>query len=274
VHYIARTAARREEQGIRNERARLEAEEERAAIEAVEAFMRQEAEAAAREAEIARQRAEEEARRREEERIAIVDSRYRFLGDELETLHDVQRVLISERHDFESEGLDRNRQGALDTLNFRHRAEEVTLKTESSAKISAAEAMFEKEYHTRLAEEQRIENEYVAQLEAYWTGRPDGETKIREAMNELRMDQEREYKVWDSYRRTQLLALREGEKRIMETLRGKHETEVKVAEMRAQKDRVEWKKKRWAEGKWVEEVVRERGLMLQELEQEEYARGA
>jgi hypothetical protein len=248
-------------------------------VQLVADFERREAERAAEAAEAQRRRdeaerraREEERRRREEERIAAINLRFYRFTTELETLHDVQRVLMAERYEFEVGVLRKDRQDALDTFSIRHPAEIQQLGTESQQKISDSEYKFEQEYKLRLAEERRIEDEYVEQLRAYWQGKPEGEYKVRAARDELRADQDKEYKFWDSYRRRQLQGISEGEKRKMEALVIKHTAEIKAVEGRSKIDEVEWKRKKWAEGKWVEEVGRERVAILQEMEQAEYAR--
>jgi hypothetical protein len=215
---------------------------------------------------------EQERRRREEERIAAVNRRFHQLFTQLEILQDIQRVLMAERHDFEAENMKKEIQDALDTFSVRHSAEIQQLGTESQKRISDTEYTFEQEYKLRLTEERRIEDEYVDQLRVFWHGKPEGEYKVREARDELRQDQDKEYKFWDFYRRRELQALSEGEKRRMEALKVKQEAEIKAAEGRSKIDEVEWKRKKWAEGKWIEEVARERVAILQEMEQAEYAR--
>lgn len=276
-----RAETRRADENVRTARAIREEEEERAAIRAVEEFMRGEEERVMREIEAQRRREEEEMRRqeeqrrrREEERIARVNRRFRGLGAELEELHDVQRVLMAERYEFETEVLKKEHQDALDTLAIRHPSEVQYLVNESASKINAAESKFDSEYATRLNEERRIEDQYVDELREYWKGKPEGEYKIREARDELRRDQDREYKYWDAYRRQQLDAVREGERRKMEALRVKQAAEIKAVDGRAKIDGLEWRRKRFAEGRWVEEVSRERAAMLGEMEGREYARGS
>jgi hypothetical protein len=88
----------------------------------------------------------------------------------------------------------------------------------------------------------------------------------------LRRDQDKEYRFWDNWRRTQLEAVREGERRKMEALRVKQEAEIKAVDGRAKIDRLEWQRKRWAENRWVEELSRERAAMLGEMEVQEYGR--
>lgn len=271
--------ARRQERTAQTARQRAAAEEERILVQMVADFERQEAERAAREAEAQRRREEverlareEERRRREEERIAAVNRRFHQLTAELEALQDVQRMLMAERYEFEVDVLKKERQDALETFSVRHPAEIQQLGEESQKRISDSEHVFEQEYKLRLAEERRIEDEYVDQLILFWQGKPDGEYKVREARDDLRQDQDKEYRIWDSYRRRELMAISDGEKRRMEALKVKQQAEIKAVEGRSKIDEVEWKRKKWAEGKWVEEVMRERIAILQEMKQTEYAR--
>ncbi|KAE9373022.1 hypothetical protein N431DRAFT_465334 [Stipitochalara longipes BDJ] len=271
--------ARRQAQVAQTARQREAAEEERLVLQMVADFERREAERLAAEAEAQRRRdeaeriaREEERRRREEMRIAGISLRFRTFNALLEALHDIQRVHIAERYESEVNILKKERQDSLDTFSIRHPAEIQQLTTESQKRISDSEYKFEQEYKLRLAEERRIEDEYVDQLRVYWQGKPDAEYKVREARDELRADQDKEYRFWDSYRRKQLQDISEGEKKKMEALVMKHKAEIKAVEGRSKIDEVEWKRKKWAEGKWVEEVVRERIAILQEMEQAEYAR--
>jgi hypothetical protein len=272
VEIQQQATTRRHEETARAAREAAEAEEVRIALQQVADFERAEAEREAREAEARRRIEEERHRRREEERITAVNLRFHQLTDELDLLHDVQRVLVAERYEFEQEGLNRDRNDALDTLSMRHSQEVQFLGTESRAKIADAEHKFDMEYQTRLAEERRIEDNYVDELRAYWKGKPESEYKVREARDELRKDQDKEYRFWDAYRRKQLQAIFDGERRKMDALLAKQQSEIKALDGRSKIDEVEWKRKKWAEGKWVEEVTRERVVMLQAQEQEEYAR--
>jgi len=279
AHVQQEATARRQAQVALTARQREAAEEERLLVQMVADFERREAERAAVEAEAQRRRdeaeriaREEERRRREEERIADVNLRFRGLNALLEALHDVQRVHMAERYEFEVNVLKKERQDALDTFSVRHPDEIQQLTAESQKRISELEHKFEQEDEVRLAEERRIEDAYIDQLRAYWQGKPDCAYKVREGRDELRADQNKEYRFWDSHRRRQLQAIFEGEKEKMEALEVKHKAEIKTVEGRSKIDEVEWKRKKWAESKWVEEVVRERIAILQEMEQAEYAR--
>ena len=269
-----RAETRRADEAVQNTRAIREAEEERAAIRAVEDLMRAEEAMFLREAEAERRREEEVQRRREEKRIAAVNRKFRGLNAELEALGDVQRVLMAERYEFESEVLKKERQDAIDTLYIRHPAELQYLVNESASKINATKSKFDNEYTARLAEERRVEVHYVDELREFWRGKPEGENKVREARDELRRDQDKEYRSWDAYRRQQLESVMDGERKKMDALRVKQKAEIKAVDGRAKIDGLEWRRKNFAEGRWVEEVTRERLAMLGEMEGMEYARGS
>ncbi|TAQ86100.1 hypothetical protein B7494_g5576 [Chlorociboria aeruginascens] len=260
---------RRRNENAREARARADAEEERIILQMVADFEQEEAERLAREAEVQRRREVEERRRLEDERIAAVNLRFHHLTTELDTLHDVQRVLIAERYEFETEVLKKNRQDALDTLAVRHASEMQILGTESQKKISDSEYEVKAEYQVRLAEERRIEDQYVDDLRAYWAGKPEGEAKIKQARDELRRDRDKEYQLWNTYRRNQLAALVDSEKRKMEALKQRHGQEIVDAETAARDFQKQWRVRVWAEKRWVEEVLLERREMLQALELED-----
>ena len=271
--------ARRQAQAALTARQREAVEEERLLVQMVADFERREAEQAAAEAEAQRIRdeaervaREEERRRREQERIAAVNLRFRQFNAMLDAMHDVQRIYMGERYDFEVNLLKKEHQDALDTFSVRHPEEIQRLTAASEKAISDARQKFEDEYKLHFAEERRIEDEYIEQLRAYWQGKQDAEYKVREGRDELRAEQDREYRFWNSYRKRQLESISEGEKRKVESLILKHNAEMKAVEGRSKIDEVEWKRKKWAEGKWVEEVIRERVAILQEMEQAEYAR--
>ena len=263
---------RRNNVAARERRAAAEAEELRIALQMVADFERDEAIRHTREAEVQRRRNEEARQRREQDRISAVGERISWLSRQMIGLHGFQRVLLSERHDFEREILRKNRQDALDTLALRHRSETQILHGESQARISKAEHKFQQEYQFRHAEEKKLENQYVNELREYWAGKPEAEDKIREKTGELREDQNKEYRFWDSYRRQQLQASGETEKRRRELLRVKHVREVRAAKERALDDDLVGGRKRRAERKWVQAVLAERREMLTTLELEQYAR--
>ena len=274
---------RREEQNVRQARQTAIAEEERANVRLVEEFIRQEEEREAAAAEARRREEEaerlaaEERRRQEalahlEEELAIIASlgvKYQLLAGELETLHEYQRGLIQERHDFESETHTKSLADALSTLALQHSQDLESLYISSRERISQIEASFDTEYQTRVAEERRIEDEYVDELRVYWKERSGGEYRIRASIDELRREQGREFQFWDSYRQTKILACEEGEKKRKEFMEARQGSERREVEGRSEIDRIEGSRKWEAERKWFDTVVQERATMLQDLEREE-----
>ncbi|CZT45768.1 uncharacterized protein RSE6_06111 [Rhynchosporium secalis] len=276
----AETAREITRQQVENLRREAEAGELRGMLQEIEAFERAEEERLIAELEVLRIREEaeqrvrdEERRRVEEERLASVHHRFQRLSVELEVLSDNQRILMAERYEFEIEVLKKERRDQLDVLAVRQPAEMNALAVESLHKVTASEARFEQEYQARLEEERRIEDAYVVELRVFWNGKPDAEYRVRDARDELRENQDKEYRFWDAYRRKQLDAVGEGESRKMEAMRVRHESERRAVEGRAGIDEVERMRRVVAESRWVEAVVVERGSILMEMEQEDYARG-
>jgi hypothetical protein len=260
--------------------AERERQDGEAAIQAVTEFIRAEEERVLREVEELRRREEEQRaredeqrRQREEQRIAAVNRKFVSLNAELEALDITQHVLISERQDFETEMLQKERHDAFTTLSLRHPSEISSLASQFATLTNSTEAKFEQEFQTLMSEERSIEDNYVKELLEYWRGKPDGEIKIREARDGLKWDQTRTYRIWEDWRCGQVLAQREEERRKMDALRAKQKAEIRAAESRAKMERLEWKRKVFAESRWVFEVGRERAEMLVEMEGREYAGG-
>ena len=265
---IALTAAQiREEaeiaQAIQRVADLIQEEEERAIAAAEAHALREEAERIAR---------EEEERVMEESRIEAINLRFRGFTAELETLHDVQRVLIAQRYDSESLRMKNERQDALFSIFCSAPTRDPGPGNATTMKLSEAVHKFEEQYKARLAEEHRIEEEYTADLRAFWEGKPDGEYMIRGARDELRETHCKEYKLWDAHRKEQVAAISEAGKRKMVSLRTKQKAEVNEVEGRSRLDEVDFKGKVAAEGIWVQEVGRQRIIILQQMEQAEYAR--
>ena len=262
----------RQETAQRTARELAEAEEIRIAIQLVEEFERAETTRLALEAEAERRQQEKARQRREEERVISAGRLYSQLNVELESLHDLQKVRIVERHDQEAEDLFRFRQESLETLRFHHTNEVQTLEMQSEMELSAMEAKFNNEYQRRLARERLVDDEYVDQLFAYWTGKQDAEYHILKAREELRIEQDNQYKIWNAHRRGELQLLVDEAHRRMRDLKVEQAEQVRVVEGRVHNGEAEWNRKKRTDHQWVEEVVRERVAMLQEKEQEEYGR--
>lgn len=267
----------------RQRRAREEAaEEERVNVQLVADFMALEAERerVALEALMRQEELEREARavaRRvaEERRLQMVSARFEILRSEMEALHDVQRVLLAERHEFEKNRDAQNLVDDLAALSLRHQTEVVKLKVSSSTAIQLRKTKFAKEYNTRHAKELKMEEQRTSDVRAYWDqeGALDMEIKVMEDRNEGRRQQNDEYERWDKGCRAQMWELEDREKTKMRDLVDKHEAETKEIKGRAEIDKVEWGKVVEAEEKWIREVVSERAEMLGNEERRMYNGG-
>ena len=261
--------ARRANERMRSARARQEEEEKLEAIRAVKEFLRAEEERLRREMEAERRR---RILRRWKKALEFANVTQRFwkLNAELQALSNMQSGSMAQRYEVEAELLEKERQDVKDTQSLRHLTELHYLANNSSAKISAAESRFLAEYTIRLAEEKRIEDQYIEELRQYWKGNPEGDYKVRDARDELRRVQDKEYSFWDEYRRQHLKAVREDEQRKMDALKVKQKVEVKADDRRAEIDGMEWRRKRYAEERWAMVVGTERLALLEEMKEREY----
>jgi len=271
---LAAAEARLLNQANAREVARLAAieEEERQILLEVENYIRAEAEREIREAEEARLAMEAERQRREEERLAAIHVLFQRLHEEFDRLGWMQLNSLNERHEHESEALQEDHRRTLDTIAISHEAEIEAQIKETEQKVTDFQFKLIKEYETRRAEERRVENKYVDELRAFWTGKQDAEYKIRAARDELRSERAQDYRYWKSYRRAQLNALEDGEGKKMALLMERHETEARAVGEKSKADALELKKKNWSEKQWFVEVSMERRAMLEELQVQEYAK--
>ncbi|KAG9232669.1 hypothetical protein BJ875DRAFT_466149 [Amylocarpus encephaloides] len=278
-----RAATRRDEEALRTARtarARAAEEEERENLRIVEEFIRQEAEreaaalAAERRRAEQRQRAEEQARRQAEEaRVASLRMKYARLDMALETLHDFQRTTLVARHESENTQLSQSLKEKLEDLSLRHAQESQLLALDSQTRISDLEHTFKAQYHSRLLDERRAEDQYLDELIAFWRGKDGGEVEVRKGRDELRVATGREFAAWNEWWRGEVEACREAEAAKRGYLEKKHVSERNEVEGRGEIDDVELGWKREAEGRWVDEVVGVRWKILGGLERDEVEEG-
>ena len=247
-------------------------EEERQILWEVEMFVRAEAERESREAEEARLAMEAERQRQEEERLAGIHLLYQQLHEELDGLRCFQFNLLNERHEHESQAWKAMRQNHLDVVEICHAAEVKAQMEKTQKRVSVFQSKCAKEYKARRAEELRVEDKYVEELRAFWTGKPDAEYKILTARDDLRNERAQDYQFWESYRRAQLRALKDEEGRNLELLLERHEAEIRDAGVKDNIDALEMQMKKRSEQRWFSKVSMEREAMLEELQVQEYAK--
>ncbi|RYP47580.1 hypothetical protein DL768_006366 [Monosporascus sp. mg162] len=265
-------AARRQ---ARQDREAQEEAELREALRLIAEFEREEAlkaELQARLAEERRQRELEERIRREEARRAAVEARraaieakFRDLRAALADLHGAQRGAV--RRDHEAEEADLSACGAakLDELRRRQETERAELGEATAARLRERERALAREYAARVAEERRIEEQYAAQLKAYWAQRGGGEAAARAALTSLQRSMDRGFAAWKKWMDSELESYRweaREEQAIREELMD--DAERRAAEG-AEADREAFTRRRRAELRWVEVVVAERESLLNEM---------
>ncbi|RYP05461.1 hypothetical protein DL764_003810 [Monosporascus ibericus] len=267
---VKREAAARRQ--ARQDREAREEAELREALRLVAEFEREEALKAellrqeqARVAEERRRRELEERIRREEARRAAVEAKFRDLRAALADLHEAQRGAV--RRDHEAEEADLSARGArrLDELRRRHETERAELGEATAARLRERERALAREYAARVAEERRIEEQYAAQLKAYWARRGGGEAAARAALASLQRSMDRGFAAWKKWMDSELESYR-WEAREEQAIR---EELMDDAERRAAEDaeaaREAFTYRRRAELRWVEVVVAEREGLLNEM---------
>jgi len=246
------------------EAAQAEAEELREALELIEVFEMEE---------LAREAAAIEAagQQREAERLSRIDARYAELRGELEFVHDMQRILMTQR--YEHEFFDGNRDyEERNVLKLRQAAELQLAETTGKAVVSESQSRFDVEYQARLASERDIEDDYVKRLQEYWGSDAEGEAKVQEQREAYRQVTSDSFQEWCNARKSQQRALINSNGDTIFWLRRKHALEQSALTEQHETREGEIRRMRIAEEKWFEAVVLEREDMLRSMEQDEYTR--
>ncbi|RYP74400.1 hypothetical protein DL771_003067 [Monosporascus sp. 5C6A] len=270
---------KREAAARRQTRRDREAQEEAALQEAlrlVAEFEREEALKAellrqerVRLAERRRQRELEERIRREEARRAALEAKFRDLRAALADLHEAQRDAVRRDHEAEEADLSARGAGKLDELRRQHETERAELGEATVARLRGRERALAREYAARVAEERRIEEQYAAQLKAYWAQHGGGEAAVRAALASLQRRMDRGFAAWKKWMDSELESYR-SEAREEQAIREElmDDAERRAAEG-AEADREAFTCRRRAELRWVEVVVAERESMLNEMRSDE-----
>jgi len=267
-----RLAAEQREREAENRRraSQAEAAELREIFRQIEQFERREAERLAREEEELRLAAIASRQRHEEERILAISKRYFDLRNDLDLLHSIQKVTMTERYEEERKEL-RQQEKMRSAMLARHAMELQLAEVVADAKISDSQFRFDQEYHTRLSKERETEDKYVADLKAYWETRPGGAEKVIEGRDALRKVHQESYRKWDEGKKVKHQKVVDAAKKEVTRLKSTHEVELAVAAGKLIVREEEMKASRKADAKWVEKVVEMRVHMLEMMEMGEYA---
>lgn len=245
--------------------------------------------------------------RREGARRRAVATRHRGLRADLAALHDRQRVLVvcaqsraTDDRAEEAAAAARARHNAYDARRLEHRRG-------AEAWMGDLEARLRDEHAARVREERRIEKEYEARLVAYWArakggeydrgGEPESEggrggnhgddeyeegaeeqttatssvkiPEVEAAMLDLRRKMDRGFRAWglwvrEVHARHQLHVQEQMAAQLIEF----EEEERRLTAAQAEAQAIAEQEK-FAEMRWVDIVIRERGDMLREKEAHE-----
>ncbi|KAK1988782.1 IBR domain-containing protein [Colletotrichum cereale] len=273
----AGAATRREERLRREEEAESEL---RDALRQIEEFEREEA----LKAELLRQeteRREEERRQRElEERVRLeslrrheIEVKYQELRAMLDQVHDLQEVLVQYQHDKEKELASHEAFASTAELEAKQQAEHLELAETASRKLATKEKALAAEYNLRVLEEKKTEDAYLGLLEGFFAGKPAGEARVEELMQDFLRKMDKGWRAWGRWRNEET-ARYKMKVEEEQTIREEVMYSMKIRhEERLESERRELGRRQMAELRWVALVVVERARMLAQMETAEVEDG-
>ncbi|KAI1852338.1 hypothetical protein JX266_002516 [Neoarthrinium moseri] len=278
LHALKQNAAiRRRDRQAEQEREEAEIAE---ALRQVEEFEREEA----RKAELLRlerERIEEERRarelqeriQREGERRAAVEAKFHELRERLGDVHEGQRIAVVSEHGEEQSALRYESETAAQALREKNSADRETVAAATADMVAERERAVGRDYAARVKHERQIEDEYQRQLGAYWAGKRGGEEQAEAALLALRRRMDKGFRAWrkwmdnefDNYR----YIVQEEQSIQFEMM---EEAERRLAQIN-QRDQEAFARRKIAELQWVDVVIKEREMMLNEMEVDELENG-
>lgn len=267
---------RRAQRRLREE---SDADDLRAALAQIAEFEREEAlqaEAARLEEE---KRLDEERRVREFEdqicqevsRRLQVASRFEDFISSLNELHQLQQVMLRSQRDEETKNLLTEAASAEADLARRHAAQRQDLDAQHSQELALRRSNFDKEYSIRVAMEDKLERDFLSELQEYWGGAQD---EIERCMLPLMAKMDRGHRRWQRWKDEQVVA-HEGRLRAeTSAMEVTMSSETESAQRVRREKETELQRRLAAQEKWFHEVVVERERLLYQQEEEEMEFGA
>lgn len=271
-----RANERREQRKLREDAQNADAEELQAILRQIEAFEREEA----RQAEllVEQQRIEAQERREqrlleraqaESARVRDISLKFQHLRESFDGLHDLQIVLVEVDQQEATVALAAEEQRVTAQLEEKHKVKREELALNFKAKIAAREHAFAKEYRLRVEMEAKVESSFREQLRDFWGDRDFSGIEIEGAMLRLQQRMDRRFRKWQDWMNETIRQLQESleeELTVQEELMWSAEQLLKTrfeAKRRAMAER------EIAEKRWIEVVILEREMMINEMEVEE-----
>lgn len=215
----------------------------------------------------------EERIRLESIRRGEIETRFAELRDTLADLHAFQRVWAVQHQSLAAETLEQEAVTSTRALQTKHEAQRTALDARVAEKLGVKESTLAKDYALRVKEESVVEEAYLVQLGAFYGGREGGDERIAQEMMRLQKRMDEGWRAWQGWRDNEMAVYRakvEEERIIRDELmfsaERRHEDSLaeRVKELAA---------RRAADGHWVDAVMAERELMLNEMEAEELDNG-
>ncbi|KAK2592325.1 hypothetical protein QQS21_009983 [Conoideocrella luteorostrata] len=181
----------------------------------------------------------------------------------LKELHELQDVMVNVQQEENATSLIQEADAMKLSLAERLEMERHELQQKISEKIAVKENGFKQEYSIRASSERKVEQEYLQQLQDFWTGNPEAEHEIDRAMFPLRSRMDQGHRSWQKWKDHQ-----------MYLYKAKMDDELTMREelMYSQKERMkslyegkelELTRRLVAEKKWFQEVILERERLLE-----------
>ncbi|KAH7035278.1 uncharacterized protein B0I36DRAFT_318018 [Microdochium trichocladiopsis] len=224
-------------------------------------------------AEERRQKELEQRIQREQARRQEVAIKFSGLREAFERLHDIQRSMVHDMHTQEDEQLTTDNAAKMEDLKERHAQERENLLATVEDKIKLQEAHVESEYAARLSDERQLEAQYTSQLKLYWAGKPNGQEQLESSLKDFQIKMDRGFKAWRKWMDTELATyswqMRE-EQTIQSELMANAERRLHEANRATM---TAYMQRRAGQLRWVDVVVKERAIMLREMEHAEIHNG-
>lgn len=209
----------------------------------------------------------------EEDRRRAVEIKFRELREIFTRIHELQRIMVQSDHKTKETTLESDSATALTELHEKLAIDRERLDNVTKEKYAKRENKLQCEFVVRVAAERRIEEQYYADLKAFWYDKPDGEVQAAISMKEFQRKMDDGYLHWEKWRDRELDGYSWGlqeEQAIKQELM--QESERRLTESMREKQ-VDFSMRKTAELRWVQEVIEERNRMLADMETDEIENG-
>jgi hypothetical protein len=219
------------------------------------------------------QREREERLRQEKVRKIKVQDKFSRLRIILEDLHKFQKEQIREDQALAARLLEEEAETSTQDLQQKHEEERAELNAEGDEKLRAKQDDIMVEHDKKAMEEGIAEVEYFVKLSDLHAGQEGADEKIKLKMERYKEQMEEKWKMWREWRDkecTVLLGQLETKRTAADERRLSAMRRLESGFAERRKGLVAAKESNW---EWVEKVVKEREVMLDDLEKKELGNG-